>query len=388
MKRPLGNIKYLGDDKYLLRFSAGFDDYGNRLQPSKVVTCKNEREAEAELMKFFAEKDKLLEKKANKAPERLNELYKEWIKNHVSKKAVQTQRFYEGLWENHVEAKSKIKLDAIMPKHIYDILDGVKGDRSKQAVYKMLKTMLNKGKKWGYIKTNPCDNTDAPLYEPEEKRGLTPDEIEKVFTALPGEELKYQAAFIIACMCGLRKQEISALKWDDIDFKNNIIKINKAAIYKIGEGTMESKTKTKKSKRELRLPQEVIPVLKELQTEQKKHRLKIGCKWEGDNWVFTQWNGKIISLHTFTAWWHDFAERLGIEGVTFHGLRHTAASYIIQGGTDVVTASKILGHAKPSTTLNFYGHLVADAKNIALESLERTIRGKGKKDEQKGNAVE
>ena len=67
-KRSIGNIKYLGEDKYLLRFSAGFDDYGKRIQLCKSVTCKNQKEAEIELMKFYAKKDDLLAKKTNKAP--------------------------------------------------------------------------------------------------------------------------------------------------------------------------------------------------------------------------------------------------------------------------------------------------------------------------------
>jgi predicted GNAT superfamily acetyltransferase len=125
-------------------------------------------------MEFYADKEKHLEKKINKAPERLDELFAEWMQNHVSNKAIQTQTFYKSLWKNHIEDKNKgkIKLDIMLPKHIYDILDNVEGDRAKQAVYKMLKAMLNKGKKWKYVKYNPCDGVDAPKYDPEGKTGI------------------------------------------------------------------------------------------------------------------------------------------------------------------------------------------------------------------------
>ena len=116
-----------------------------------------------------------------------------------------------------------------------------------------------------------------------------------------------------------------------------------------------------------------------MQKEQIIQRLKIGARWIGDDWVFTQWNGKLFNLTTISAWWHDFALGLGIEDVTYHGLRHTAASYLIKSGVDIVTVAGILGHAKPSTSMNFYGHLIENAKNTAMETLENAISPKNKK---------
>lgn len=387
-KRSIGHVKKLAEGKYLLRLSAGFDDYGKRVQPSKTVYCKNDREAEAALMEFYKERDKIISDRTQEGPDTLAQMYKEWVDNHVSKKAIQTQSFYESLWKNYVKDKGKIKLKSILPKHIFEIIDNVDGDRSKQAVFKMLKAMLNKGVKWGYISENPCNRIDAPQYQSEEKRGLTKDEIDLVMAELPNHELKYQAAVMLAMMCGLRLQEVVGLKWSNINFDNDMLNIKQAAISEKGKGTVEGKTKTKKSVRALRLPSAAKVLLKRMQKAQAERRLKLGDKWIDEGWIFTQWNGKLLNLSTVSKWWHDFAKELKIEGVTFHGLRHTAATYLITSGVDIITAAGILGHAKPSTTMNIYGHLIEDTKINAMADLEKTFTSKPKKRAKKSKLVQ
>lgn len=379
-KRPIGNIQYLGDNKYCLRFSAGFDDYGKRIQLSKTAICKNEREAEKELMKFYAERETLLSEKSNKAPERLNELYEEWTKNHVSKLAIRTQSFYEDLWSRYLKDKSKIKLKSITPKHIYDILNSLSfgeqatsGERTKQAVYKMLNTMLNKAVKWGYLDKNPCSRIDAPKYETSEKTIYDDCDLKEMLIKLPTQELKYQVATLFAVLCGMRREEIVGLKWSDIDFKNNTINIRRAATEKRGLGTIEGKTKTKKSKRELSLPNELKFLLKRMKKEQSETKLKLANKWIDEDWVFTQWNGKIMNLNTLSTWWANFVSTKKLKKIRFHDLRHTAASYLIRSGIDIVTVSNIMGHAKTSTTTNIYGHVIKDAKENAMKTLEDVI---------------
>ncbi len=372
-RRPIGNIQYLGNNKYSLRISAGFDDYGKRIQLYKGVVCKSMREAELELMKFRLELEDILVERANRVPETLGELYKEWTKNHVSKLAIRTQSYYSDLWERYLKDKSKLKLKIILPKHIYDIISNIKGDRTKKAIYAMLKTMLNKGVQWGYLDTNPCDRVDPPKYKAKEKVIYNNEDLKKMLTILPTQKLKYQIATLLAVLCGLRREEIVGLKWEDIDFKDNTLEIKRAATLKKGVGTIEGDTKTEKSKRTLALPSEIKILLKRLKKEQSENKLLLADKWIDEDWVFTQWNGKLMNIDTITGWWVEFVRKNNLKKITFHDLRHTAASYLIYSGVDIVTASHILGHATPSTTTNIYGHVIKDAKKNAMEVLENAI---------------
>ena len=106
-------------------------------------------------------------------------------------------------------------------------------------------------------------------------------------------------------------------------------------------------------------------------------RIKLGLgKPSDDDFVFPALDGNTLSPRAFSAEWGDVATSIGMPDVTFHALRHTHASQLIDRGVDVVTISRRLGHASPNITLKIYAHLfrqrddkAADAINAALANL-------------------
>lgn len=368
-KRAVGHIKKISENKYLLRLSCGFDEFGKRIQPSKVVQCTSDTEAEKALIDFYNQRE-LLAQQGNGTPQTLKQLYDEWITNHIQRDcAPSTETFYTDLWNGYIADKGRAKLKAITPKSIFSILDRIEYPRTKNAVYKMLKAMFNKGIKWGYMTSNPCDRIDTPKYKSGEKKPLAEDEISLAMEHIGEEETKYQAMFYFAALCGMRRQEILALQWSDIDFPNDRFYIRRAATEIRGSGTTTKDTKTEKSARVLFLPAPLKQSLLLHMNEQAKQKNKLGDKWQGGDWIFTQWNGKLMSLQTPSHWWREFAERIGVEGVTFHGLRHTAASYMIKNNVPITTVSGVLGHSNTSTTLNIYSHMIESTKKGAIDIL-------------------
>ena len=375
-KRSIGHVTKRGEGKYLLRLSLGFDDFGKRIQPSKVVECNNDREAERLLLEFYNEREELLMQHVSFVPETLGELYGEWMQHHVKKSLRRkTAEWYSKLWDVHIKSASALKLDIVAPAHLHRIIDPVKSARTRNAVYKMLKAMFSKGVKWGYMKNNPCDRIDTPKYTAPEKKALTEDEIKAATTAINSEPLKYQAMFYFAILCSLRRQEIVGLKWSAIDFNENYFSIRRAASHVDGIGTFTDETKTKKSERSLFLPDILKNILIRLHNEQLREKHIWGDKWADEDWIFTQQNGSIMCLQTPSHWWREFAQRNGIEGVTFHGLRHTAATYMIKNNVPISTVSGVLGHANISTTLNTYTHVIEDTKKTAINIMADFVTG-------------
>ena len=82
-----------------------------------------------------------------------------------------------------------------------------------------------------------------------------------------------------------------------------------------------------------------------------------------------------MCLSTPSHWWKDFAKNNGIEDVTFHGLRHTAATYMIKSNVPISTVSGVLGHAQISTTLNTYTHVIEDTKKAAINIMSDIVLG-------------
>ena len=177
--------------------------------------------------------------------------------------------------------------------------------------------------------------------------------------------------FYCAAMLGMRRSEIVGLKWSDINFEDETISINRSAGRSTGNGTYTSDTKNSRSNRTLNLPQNVASLFRLHKVEQNEHRLKLGDKWESDDWVFTNWNGGIMSIEVPTDTWLDFLNNHpDIPKTNFHALRHTAATLLIKNNVAVSTVSGILGHAQISTTLNIYTHAIEDAKKEALKTME------------------
>ena len=377
--RSIGNIQQLAEGKYLLRFSAGFDDFGKRIQVSKTVRCTNEKEAERLLMEFYKEREKCRDDRITAKPQTLAQLYDEWMRNHVEKQLKpRTKEYYANLWKWYLQDKGEIKLKSITPRHIYKMLEDVKGKRmttecARQGVYKTLRAILSKGVLWGYLPSNPCDRVTPPKYRPKEKEVYNQETLFRMFELLAHEELKYQAIVYFAVLCGLRKQEIVGLKWEDIDFTANCFCVQRAATRIVGMGTIASETKNQSSVRKIALPSVLSVTLRKYYKEQTENRLKAGNKWRDEGWVFTQWDGAIMDIDTPSQWWAKFIARNDLPHTTFHCLRHTAATYLIKSGVDVSTVSGILGHAQKSTTLNIYSHVIEDAKEQAIHALESAI---------------
>lgn len=373
-KKRIGSITDMGGNKYRLRISVT-DDYGKRHQPSKVVHASGKREANKLLMDFYNWFD--LSTYNSDKPFSLTDLYNEWMKNHCEKTLNNgTINNYRSYWDRFLSDKGNIQLCKIKPYHIYEILSSCnipENSRTQKALFDMLSSMFNRAVKWGYMPSNPCSFVDAPNYKAKEKQPLTRENIADVMAALPKEETKYRVMFIFAAVLGMRRQEIVALKWSDIDFKNRTISITRAAEPLRGHGTSIKETKNDSSERILFLPDVLIPILKELKSEQDTIKDKLRELYIDEDWIFTQWNGKIMNIHTPTNWWRKFSNKLGIHNVTFHGLRHTAASFMIMNNVPITTVSSVLGHADVTTTLKVYSHVIEDTKATAIKSMEQVI---------------
>lgn len=373
-KRSIGHVKKLSEGKYLLRLSLGYDDFGKRIQPSKVVTCSCIREADKLLHDFYSEKEKLFMQHNLYVPKTLGQLYDYWYQHHVKVNlSPKTQQWYNQLWSLHVSHASELKTEILSPAHVLKIIDAAKSARNKNAVYKMLSALFNKSVKWGYIQDNPCTRIDTPKYIAPEKKALTESEIILASEEIAKEGLKYQALFYFALLCSMRRQEIIALKWSDIDFGRSQFRIKRAAQDIPGKGTVAGDTKTEKSKRNLYLPDILKVILLQLRNEQNSLKHMYGDKWEDGDWVFTQQNGRIMNIHTPTNWWKEFSTKNNINSVTFHGLRHTAATFMIKNNVPISTVSGVLGHSNISTTLNTYTHVIEDSKKVAINIMENIV---------------
>jgi len=167
---------------------------------------------------------------------------------------------------------------------------------------------------------------------------------------------------------GLRRCELCGLKWEDVDFDNSIITIQRITQYLPHVGIIEKDPKTHTSIRPIKLSPQAITLLKEHKRWQAEQRMKLGTAWVNRDYIFTQWNGEPMHPDTLTKFFTKFVKKNNFpDGLTLHSLRHTNATLLIASGTDIRTISNRLGHAKTSTTVNIYAHAIQSADVKAAE---------------------
>lgn len=186
--------------------------------------------------------------------------------------------------------------------------------------------------------------------------------------------------FNLAVFSGLRKGEMLALQWSDIDFENSTVSVTKAAAVVDGKQVCKA-PKTKNSRREVSIPRFLTDRLHYMMVEQTKTKESLSAYWKGNNWLFTQSDGSMMSYSTPYATFQDAIDRYNADKepadqlphIPFHGLRHTSATLLIAAHQDVRTVSNRLGHAQASTTMNIYAHALKENDRTASNALENML---------------
>jgi integrase len=166
------------------------------------------------------------------------------------------------------------------------------------------------------------------------------------------------APAMLALFAGLRLGEVLALRWSRVDLDGKVLQVREALEQTRAHGTRFKPPKSKAGRRDITLPDILIDVLREHRKAALELRLQLGLgRLPDEALLFADVDGNPRSLSPMSAAWRTFAASIGMPDVTFHALRHTHASQLIDAGVDIVTISRRLGHAKPDITLRIYAHL-------------------------------
>lgn len=239
--------------------------------------------------------------------------------------------------------------------------------------HRVLSSILTTAVQWQVIPSNPCARVKPPHVEHKEAEVLDDIQVHELIECLNSEPLVYRTAVMLLLYTGLRRGELCALNWDDIDLKNGIVHVTKNLLYTPDKGVYEDTTKTKQSQRVINIPADMVALLKQHKQEQSKIRLSVGDQWINTQKVFAADTGKPLHPDTLSAWYKRFITRHGLPDSHIHTLRHVSATLLIAGGVDVATVSKRLGHASRTTTLNIYTHAIQSADAIAAEKLQNIL---------------
>jgi len=190
------------------------------------------------------------------------------------------------------------------------------------------------------------------------------------FLEFAGAEPLY-AAFVLAATTGMRRGEVAALRWIDLDLDAALLRVEESVI-PVGGTLVFSTPKTKKGIRQVSLDAGTIAVLRAHRIRQTERRLAAGPAWVETGRVFTREDGSHIHPDVLSKRFDRWVRRSGLPRITFHGLRHTWATMALEKGIHTKVVSERLGHANISVTLDVYSKVrpaldAAAAELVAAE---------------------
>ena len=389
-----GSIEKRGDS-YRLVCVVGYNLQGRPIKKSKTVHC-SKKEAKIELAKFVADVQKgmYVEGKSLK----FTDFVEIWKRDYGSKElAPSTYKRYLGILESRIiPFFGHFRVDKIKPTDImqfYDLLskdtqivrrkdnNGKKTGKplSPKTIlehHRLLRAMLQKAVYWQMIVSNPAERVQAPKTK-KPKRKYYDDEQSKALISglmeLTEEQFKYKVAIILTIFTGVRLGELMGLEWDDINFREGIVSINRSSQYLADKGVFTKVPKTESSIRDVAIPDFVVSLLEEYKYWYDEQKYQYGELWIDSNRLFVQADGRPMHPSTISKWFEKFVAQIGLPVINFHGLRHTNATLLIAQNIDVSVVAARLGHAQITTTLNFYVHPIISHNKTAGFALENLL---------------
>jgi integrase len=256
----------------------------------------------------------------------------------------------------------KRKLSEIRRREVQDLADRLLGQGLDPSTIRNtlmpLRAMFRRALARGDIAVNPTRGLELPAVRGKRDRIVSPEEAGALLAALPARD---RAIWATALYGGLRRGELQALRWDDVDLANGVIRIERA--WDVQEGPIEPKSRA--ARRKVPIP----AVLRDYLVEHRHgHPGALGH-------VFGRPDGKAFDGPTVDARAKAAWRRAGLEPITLHEARHTFASLMIAASVNAKALATYMGHASVTITLDRYGHLMPGNEDEAAALLDVYLDG-------------
>ena len=370
-----------GSVVWQLQVDAGRDEHGKRLRISRSFRRKGD--ADDELSRLLQERrDGSLVKPS---PNSLREFLLEWLREHAERNCGRkTAERYRQLLSYPIDALGNVALrdlSTLILERFYSRLHDSPGKagkplsaRSVHHVHDTIRSALNTAIRWKLLKVNPAVACQLPKIKPKEARILEDAHLEFLLDAARGHAWLYALLFLDIAT-GLRRGELLALTWPDLDLIHHFIVVAKSL--EQTRAGLQIKTPKNEKTRRLTLPATAVDVLQDHRRAQQEFRDAYGDDYRTDlDLIFAKPNGDYLKPNTVSPAVCELAAKCGLKGISLHSLRHTHGSQLLSAGVPLVTVSKRLGHSSINVTAEIYAHSFAADEIAAAELWEQKIGAK------------
>jgi integrase len=269
----------------------------------------------------------------------------------------------------------RMNLRSLTPTHVRTLLankaaDGL-GRRSVQIIHSTLRTMLSDAMREELIERNVATVVRPPSAQQVEVQPWSTVEASRFLAASADHRL--HALFAVRVALGLRKGELLALRWDDVDLEGGVVHVRQN-VQRLPEiGLVFGPPKSNKSRRTIPLPAASAKVLRTHRANQAAEALALGPAWGESGLVFTSAVGTVIEPRNLNRFFDELIAKAGVRRIRFHDLRHTCASLLLAQHVPARIVMEILGHSQLAMTTDLYSHVMPTALREAADAMDRVF---------------
>jgi integrase len=312
----------------------------------------------------------------------LTQFLERWLENTKASVAPRThERYAEIARKNIAPLIGAVILSKLKPAQIAEAYgkalsqgrrDG-KGGLSAQTVmhmHRVLKHALKQAVRWEMLHRNPADAVRPPKVEKHRMTTYDMPQTAALLDALKGERIYIPA--MLAVLCGLRRGEIAALRWRNVDLEKGSLAVVESVEQMNGSVRLKE---TKSGRvRTVALPLTARDELRAHRLAQTQNMLKLGVRLTDNSFVCALEDGSPMQPTFITHEWVRANKGSNLPRYRFHDLRHAHATHMLTSGTHIKVASERLGHSKVGITLDLYSHVLPGMQKDAAAKVDAALR--------------
>lgn len=300
-----------------------------------------------------------------------------WLDGQRSRVRDRTWLRREGLIRLHALPQiGRIPLARLQPQHIEQLLADRRaaglGDYSVHQLRAVLHRAFEQAVRWGLVPRNVIHLVDAPRVSRRDMTVLSAEEVRRLLDAAAGGPL--EALLALAVTTGLRRGELLALRWRDVDLERRTLRVTGSLQRGVDGKVRITEPKTARSRRQVELSSLAVEALHRHRAEQNERRLGLGEEWHDHDLVFPNPLGlPQDGSNMLAGQFLPLLRRAGLPRVRFHDLRHTAATLMLGRGVHPKIVSEVLGHSTISITLDLYSHVTPTMQRAAAQAMDDVL---------------
>ena len=335
-----------------------------------TYTAKTKSEGQSWIRQMLVEIDNGLTYESTQVS--VEKFMEDWLISMEPSIRYNTFEQYSQVTRQHIlPSLGKFQLRDLKPEHIQQLYNQMvkkeRGLRTVQLVHSVLHRALVHAVKLGLISRNPDDATTPPKPKLKEMQFLDENQVQQLLITAQVRNDRFYALYYLAIATGMRQGELLGLKWLDLDWEQGFLQVKRQLSRKKGGGFELTAPKTRSGVRRIDLGENTLQVLRKHRQQQFIKMQMVGEKWQDNDLVFPSEIGTVINRANLLKMFKSLLKEAGLPSIRFHDLRHTGASLLLNNGIPVMIVSRRLGHARPSITLDIYGHLIpGKQKEVAM----------------------